>query len=108
MPEYRWALHDFSPENEDELSFHSGDVIEIVEKDDMYGDGWWQVRYLCMTAQLSTLAELIRFLALILGACWRWTSGTIPDGVHLRTTSTYGGTCIRTTFGSKLDSRLPS
>ena len=43
MPDYVYALHDFLPENEDEVSFRAGDRIEVVEKDDMYGDGWWQV-----------------------------------------------------------------
>ena len=46
MPEYVYALHDFQPEHEDEISFRAGDRIEIIEKDDMYGDGWWQVRFL--------------------------------------------------------------
>lgn len=44
MPEYVYALHDFAPEHEDEISFSAGDRIEVIEKDDMYGDGWWQVR----------------------------------------------------------------
>ncbi len=44
MPDYVYALHDFIPENEDEVSFRAGERIEVVEKDDQYGDGWWQVR----------------------------------------------------------------
>jgi hypothetical protein len=44
MPEYVYALHDFIPEHKDELlSFHVGELIEIIEKDDAYGDGWWRV-----------------------------------------------------------------
>ena len=43
MPEYVYALHDFLPENEDELSFKAGERIEVIEKDDLYQDGWWQV-----------------------------------------------------------------
>lgn len=43
MPEYVYALHDFTPENPDEVPFKAGDKIEVVEKDDMYQDGWWQV-----------------------------------------------------------------
>jgi len=43
MPEYVYALHDFLPENDDEVTFHAGERIEVVEKDDLYGDGWWQV-----------------------------------------------------------------
>ncbi|KAF8165856.1 hypothetical protein B0H34DRAFT_794189 [Crassisporium funariophilum] len=46
MPDYVYALHDFLPEHEDEVTFHAGERIEVVEKDDMYGDGWWQGRNL--------------------------------------------------------------
>ncbi|KAG5221007.1 polar growth protein [Salix suchowensis] len=46
MPEYVYALHDFQPEHEDEVPFRAGERIEIVEKDDQYGDGWWQGRNL--------------------------------------------------------------
>lgn len=46
MPEYVYALHDFHPEHEDEVSFHAGERIEVVEKDDLYSDGWWQGRNL--------------------------------------------------------------
>ncbi|KAI0371457.1 hypothetical protein BV20DRAFT_1120507 [Pilatotrama ljubarskyi] len=44
MPEYVYALHDFTPENPDEVAFKVGDRIEVIEKDDLYGDGWWQGR----------------------------------------------------------------
>jgi len=44
MPEYVYALHDFLPEHEDEVTFLAGERIEVVEKDDQFGDGWWQVR----------------------------------------------------------------
>ncbi|KAN0061152.1 hypothetical protein ACQY0O_006887 [Thecaphora frezii] len=37
-----WALHDFEAENPDEVSFKAGESIIVVEKDDAYGDGWWQ------------------------------------------------------------------
>lgn len=43
MPDYVYALHDFAPEHEDEVDFRAGERIEVVEKDDLYGDGWWQV-----------------------------------------------------------------
>lgn len=43
MPEFVYALHDFVPENEDELTFKAGERIEVIEKDDQYQDGWWQV-----------------------------------------------------------------
>ena len=48
MPEYVYALHDFLPENDDEVPFHAGERIEVIEKDDMYGDGWWQVCVLAL------------------------------------------------------------
>ena len=43
MLEYVYALHDFLPEHEDEVTFLAGERIEVVEKDDQFGDGWWQV-----------------------------------------------------------------
>ncbi|KAJ7786636.1 hypothetical protein B0H16DRAFT_1401843 [Mycena metata] len=46
MPDYVYALHDFLPEHEDEVSFHTGERIEVVEKDDLYQDGWWKGRNL--------------------------------------------------------------
>jgi hypothetical protein len=44
MTEYVYALHDFVPENEDEISFRAGDRIEVIERDEEFQDGWWQVR----------------------------------------------------------------
>ena len=44
MVEYVYARYDFVPENEDEISFCAGERIEVVEKDDIYQDGWWKVR----------------------------------------------------------------
>ncbi|KAG1752394.1 uncharacterized protein EDB91DRAFT_1343464 [Suillus paluster] len=46
MPDYVYALHDFQPENEDEITFRAGEPIEVIEKDDQYSDGWWQGRNL--------------------------------------------------------------
>lgn len=43
MPDYVYALHDFLPEHEDEVPFRQGERIEVVERDDLYSDGWWQV-----------------------------------------------------------------
>ncbi|KAL6307047.1 hypothetical protein BKA93DRAFT_770292 [Sparassis latifolia] len=44
MPEYVYALHDFVPEHEDEIAFKVGERIEVIEKDDEFGDGWWKGR----------------------------------------------------------------
>ncbi|KAL1742816.1 hypothetical protein HDZ31DRAFT_65600 [Schizophyllum fasciatum] len=46
MADYVYALHDFVPENDDEIDFKAGERIEIVERDDLYGDGWWKGRNL--------------------------------------------------------------
>ncbi|TNY19260.1 hypothetical protein DMC30DRAFT_400941 [Rhodotorula diobovata] len=39
-----WALHTFEAENDDELAFAAGERIIVLERDDQYGDGWFQVR----------------------------------------------------------------
>lgn len=41
--EYVYALHDFEPQNDDEIAFVAGERIEVLEKDEAYGDGWWTV-----------------------------------------------------------------
>jgi Variant SH3 domain len=46
MPDYVYALHDFQPEHDDEVSFRQGERIEVIERDDLYSDGWWQVSYI--------------------------------------------------------------
>lgn len=40
--EYVYALYNFDAENPDEVSFRMGERIRVVEKDDAYGDGWYQ------------------------------------------------------------------
>lgn len=37
------AVHTFVAEHSDELEFEAGDEIEVLEKDDAFGDGWWRV-----------------------------------------------------------------
>jgi hypothetical protein len=55
---YRYGLYPFVAENDDEISFQPGERIEILEQDDQYGDGWWQVRSFCPLACLwRELAE---------------------------------------------------
>ncbi|KZV81105.1 hypothetical protein EXIGLDRAFT_780139 [Exidia glandulosa HHB12029] len=46
MPDYVYAVHDFEPEHEDEINFKGGERIEVLERDDQYSDGWWQVSVL--------------------------------------------------------------
>ncbi|KAK3815826.1 MAG: hypothetical protein J3R72DRAFT_427490 [Linnemannia gamsii] len=42
MPETVWAIHNFEAEAEDEISFHIGEPITVLQKDDLYQDGWWE------------------------------------------------------------------
>lgn len=38
-----YAIHNFDAENDDEINFRVGDPIVVLERDDKYMDGWWQV-----------------------------------------------------------------
>ncbi|WWD19138.1 hypothetical protein CI109_103596 [Kwoniella shandongensis] len=38
------AIHTFVAEHGDELEFQAGEKIEVLEKDDAFGDGWWRGR----------------------------------------------------------------
>lgn len=38
-----YAIHNFEAENEDEINFQVGEPITVLEKDEKYLDGWWQV-----------------------------------------------------------------
>lgn len=53
MVEYVYARHDFLPEHEDEISFHAGERIEVIEKDEIYSDGWWQVSSFALFAYFA-------------------------------------------------------
>jgi hypothetical protein len=37
------AIHTFTAEHGDELEFKAGENIEVLEKDEAFGDGWWRV-----------------------------------------------------------------
>lgn len=56
-----YALHEFAPDHEDEIAFHIGERIEVVEKDDMYGDGWWKVRLLLVLIVCSSLESVYKY-----------------------------------------------
>ncbi|KAJ1978502.1 hypothetical protein H4R35_001880 [Dimargaris xerosporica] len=43
-PEVRIALHEFRAEHEDEISFGAGERVVVLERDEIYNDGWWQGR----------------------------------------------------------------
>jgi hypothetical protein len=38
-----YAVHNFEAENHDEIAFKVGEPIIVLEKDEEYKDGWWQV-----------------------------------------------------------------
>lgn len=40
--EYVWGLHPFTPEHDDEIEFKTGERILVIEKDEVYQDGWWK------------------------------------------------------------------
>ncbi|KAI8596638.1 hypothetical protein EDD21DRAFT_241653 [Dissophora ornata] len=42
MPETVWAIHNFEAEAEDEISFHIGEPIIVLHRDELYQDGWWE------------------------------------------------------------------
>ena len=46
MASYVTAVHTFQAEHGDELDFEAGDRIEVLERDDAFGDGWWRVSLL--------------------------------------------------------------
>lgn len=73
MPDRCWAKFEFVAENEDELYFAVGEQIEILERDDAYGDGWWRV------SCLSSVGTDGRA-----GSDRGWQGGLVPDVVHNR------------------------
>ena len=40
------AIHDFIARSDDELSLAKGDRIELIERDDEFGDGWFLGRHM--------------------------------------------------------------
>ena len=40
------VIHDFVARSSDELSLAKGDRIELIERDDDFGDGWFLGRHL--------------------------------------------------------------
>jgi hypothetical protein len=40
------VIHDFQARSSDELSLAKGDRVELIERDDEFGDGWFLGRHL--------------------------------------------------------------
>lgn len=38
-----YVVHQFEAENEDEINLCIGDSVIVLERDDGFEDGWWQV-----------------------------------------------------------------
>ncbi len=60
MPETVWAIHNFEAEAEDEISFNIGEPIIVLQKDELYQDGWWEVRAKTCIAVIRILVALSR------------------------------------------------
>ncbi|KAH8825969.1 hypothetical protein DL96DRAFT_1711746 [Flagelloscypha sp. PMI_526] len=41
MPDKVYALRQLEPQNVDDLTLKPNDIIEVLERDDEFGDGWW-------------------------------------------------------------------
>lgn len=57
-----YAIHNFEAENPDEIAFRIGDPITVLEKDEKFLDGWWQVSPTLCTPdpQSHKAANLVR------------------------------------------------
>jgi hypothetical protein len=53
------AIHKFDAENDDELPFDVGERLVVVEKDEVYGDGWWRVSLSFFFFACSDLAFVV-------------------------------------------------
>lgn len=40
------CVHTFTPRSQDELSLQKGDRVELIERDDDFGDGWFLGRHM--------------------------------------------------------------
>jgi hypothetical protein len=38
-----YTIHKFEAENVDEISINVGEQVVVLEKDEGFNDGWWQV-----------------------------------------------------------------
>ena len=43
---WRWIVDDFQARSSDELSLAKGDRVELLERDDEFGDGWFLGRHM--------------------------------------------------------------
>jgi len=54
------AIHTFVAEHGDELEFQAGESITVIEKDDAFGDGWWRVRRVSVSADVRVVTSAAR------------------------------------------------
>lgn len=64
-----YAIHSFEAENQDEIGFSAGEPIVVVEKDEGYNDGWWQVSLhsntIPMHAACSLHSRVVMYVAML-------------------------------------------
>lgn len=83
MPDYVYALHDFTPENDDEIPFKAGERIEVLERDDAYGDGWWQVSIKFRLPLVFCFVPHVQKLILLFkGSEPRWKNRSFPSKLY--------------------------
>lgn len=80
------AVHTFVAEHADELEFQAGEDIEVLERDEAFGDGWWRVSRLEGSC-LLVLCRRVRPVEVELtpaGAEYERRGRIVPGDVHLR------------------------
>ena len=84
-----YGVHAFEAENPDELSFGAGERIVVLEKDDQYQDGWWQVgRAICTGTPckhtLTMISLALPFLAALplTGSQHQGRAWVVPPDLH--------------------------
>ena len=86
--EYVYALYNFDAENPDEVSFRVGERVLVVEKDDAYGDGWFQGTNERGETGLFpfsyTTYDESAAMTMLNGACLLYTSPSPRDGLLSR------------------------
>lgn len=78
-----YAIHNFDAENDDEINFRVGDPIVVLERDDKYMDGWWQVHTTCLTPPRNLLDGHGLILCAFAGPQRPRPCRLIPNELHI-------------------------
>ena len=68
---------DFPGTGEDEITFHRGELIVVIAKDEGFGDGWWTV-----ISPSPSPCIFARFCALITFHSWREVGSCATNNSH--------------------------